>query len=260
MLRCWPARLYISTETGWVKHLQVISSKKLEAYMCHVNTTKANWKKEKENEHKRKTFRQPACVTHTSHLLCWCLSLANWKKQLGVSKASLWSSFYCADNINIGQSWAWQWAVVPKGHKRLFTETESEAPHFISGFPIPLSSFPCAPESLSVCPCCGRVQTYRSSLASLEKGGKEALLCSFPDFADGLHHEIWGLCGHHAAELRQWAKITPEAGRKRLAAEEGRKGRKPLEPKKKTPVPTFQVLYLYFLVTYSQVLFFFFFF
>lgn len=60
---------------------------------------------------------------------------------------------------------------------------------------------------------------------SLEKGGKRALLCSPPDFADGLHHEIRGLCGHHAAELSQRAKITPgqegKGRRLRRVEEEG---------------------------------------
>lgn len=135
---------------------------------CKYNKGKLKERKRKWTQ-KKKILSTSPCLSHTSHLLCWCLSLANWKNQLGVSKAGLWSSFYCADNINIGRKTkvAWQWAVVPKGHKRLFTETESEAPHFISGFPIPLSPFPCAPESLSVCPCRGIFQTYRSSPATL---------------------------------------------------------------------------------------------
>ena len=44
---------------------------------------------------------------------------------------------------------------------------------------------------------------------------EKALFCSFADFAHGLHHEIPGLCGHHAAELNHSAgKDYLRAGRK----------------------------------------------
>lgn len=199
--------------------------------MCHVNTTRANWKKEKENRHRRRRFRQPACVYPTP-LICF-VEVYHWQigKTNSVSqKLVCWSSFYCADDINIGRktkvprqsgvACVAPACFVPEGHRRLFTETESEAPHFISGFPISLFPFPFPlspfPVHLSHGQSVPAAAYFKHSVAprphqehSLEKGGKRALLCSPPDFADGLHHEIRGLCGHHAAELSQRAKITP---------------------------------------------------
>lgn len=208
--------------------------------MCHVNTTRANWKKEKENRHKSRRFRQPACVYPTL-LICfvqvylWQIGKTNSVSQ----KLVCWSSFYCADDINMGRRTKVPWqsavacvaptCVVPEGHKRLFTETESEAPHLISGFPISLSPFPVHLSHWQSVPAAAhfkhRVASRPHQEHSVEKGRKRALLCSPPDFADGLHHEIRGLCGHHAAELSQRAKITPGQegkGRQlRIGEEEG---------------------------------------
>lgn len=103
--------------------------------------------------------------------------------------------------------------IFPQGHKRLFHGGRkwSSSPHiWVSYFPF---SFSCAPESLSV----AAAAYFKHSVAPLplcstrcwREGKKNAQLCSPSDFAAGLHHEILGLCGHHAAELSQRAKITP---------------------------------------------------
>lgn len=238
--------------------------------MCHINTTKAKWKKEKENRHKRRRFRQPACVYPTL-VICfvevdlWQIGKTNsvsqrlgllaiillcWKhKHRKQNKSALTvGGGVCCSHMDF--SWGTQ--------TPLFTETESEAPHFISGFPISLSPFP---EHLSHCQSAPTAAYFKHSVSprphlehSLEKGRKRALLCSPPEFADGLHHEIRGLCGHHAAELSQQEIITPgQEGKgrrlRRVEVEEGQKRQEQCLLSK---------LFIYlFLMTHSQVLFFF---
>lgn len=126
--------------------------------------------------------------------------------------------------------------IFPQGHKRLFSQRQKVK--LISsylGFRFPFPLF--AVHLSHCCPCCGTVQTSRSSPATLKrwlpkekKRKKKTLLCSPSNFTSGLHQETERLCGHHAAELSRQTKDYPQPGRKRSRT---------------SPVPTFQVIYLF---------------
>lgn len=144
-----------------------------------------------------------------------------------------------------------------QGHKHFFfTEAESEAPLFISGFPISLSPFP-AP--LSHCPSLLRrisnvaeLPCQSGPLAGERKGGKKmnykksSALFSF-----------W-----FCRRIASWNPgIVRSSGSRAQAAStdypQGRKEKVGGWGGGTIPVPTFQVIYLFFLVTHSQVHFFF---
>lgn len=95
--------------------------------------------------------------------------------------------------------------------------------HIWVPFPFP----PCA--WIIISPPPNRMVTYppHVTLPALSRTLWKIPLLFFADFALGLHHEIPGLCGHHAVELRQrlhqgWEERRTE-GRKVGGGQGGRK-------------------------------------